>query len=429
MQRQPLQSLAVGTKGETMSLARALFLFLGCSAALFAQTSATVVGSVRDSSQASIPGAEVTIANTRTGLSLSRRSGPEGAFSLPALPPGEYQLLVKAAGFQQHVRDGIILAVNDRLTLDITLAVGAATESITVRGETPLLEAQTGALRGVIEEKRIMELPLNGRNMTQLVTLQAGVIQTSDASANGEGIGYAVNGSRQNGMYFLLDGGYNTSTYRNFSGTFPNPDAVQEFSLQRSNFSAEYANSSGAVMNVVTKSGTNSFHGSAFYFLRNAKLNARNFFAVSRDSLKRNQFGGTLGGPIVKDRLFFFGSYQGTTLRSDSALSTQYLPTPAQRAGTFSTRIVDPQTGQPFPNNQIPAGRISPVASSLLKYIATPTAPDGRRLIGSPNVSDTHEYIAKLDYLLNRNRFSAKLFRSNLSKPFSADSNDITIPR
>src|SRR4030095_2811817 len=174
-------------------------------------------------------------------------------------------------------------------------------------------------------------------NMTQLISLQAGAIQTADLSSTGEGVSYAVNGSRQNGVYHLLDGGYNTGTYRNYSGTFPNPDAVQEFSVQRSNFSAEYANATGAVVNVVTRSGTNEFHGSAFEFVRNSVFNARNFFAPRRDTLKRNQFGGALGGPVIKDKLFFLGSYQGTILRSDAQLSRQFLPTAAQRAGDFSS--------------------------------------------------------------------------------------------
>ena len=396
-----------------------------------AQTSATVVGTVRDETQASVPGASAVITNNATGLQVARETGADGSFLLPSLPPGSYRLTVKKSGFQQHVHDGIVLAVNDRATIDVTLALGATAESVTVTGEVSLLEAQTGTLRGVIEQKRIVDLPLNGRNMTQLVALQAGVIQTADNSGNGEGIGFAVNGSRGNGMYFLLDGGYNTSTYRNFSGTFPNPDAVQEFSLQRSNFSAEYANSSGAVMNVITKSGTNQFHGSAFHFFRNAQLNARNFFAATRDSLKRNQFGGTLGGPLVKDRLFFFGSYQGTTLRSDPQLGVQYLPTAAQRTGDFSGvsgRIIDPLTNQPFPNNRIPANRIDPVAANFLQYIAVPSTPDGRRLTGAPNISNSHEFIGKIDWNLSRHRISGKIFQSEVSKPFYADPNDIAIP-
>jgi outer membrane receptor protein involved in Fe transport len=256
------------------------------------------VGAVRDASDAGIPGATVTITNIGTGLTQTKPSSDDGSFSFPLLPVGKYRIEVEKSGFQRYVQDGIVLAVNDRLTLQPKLQVGATSESVTITAAAPLVEAQSGTLRGVVDQQRMVSLPLNGRNMTQLVAIQAGVIQTSDASANGEGVGFSVNGSRNNGVYYLLDGGYNTSTYRNFSGTFPNPDAVQEFSVQRSNFSAEYANATGAVVNVVTKSGTNEYHGSLFEFVRNASFNARNFFAPARDSLKRNQFGGAIGGPF-----------------------------------------------------------------------------------------------------------------------------------
>jgi outer membrane receptor protein involved in Fe transport len=302
---------------------------------LYAQApTAAIVGTIRDASAAAVPGATVTVINVLTGLTQSRDSGVEGSYSIPLLPVGQYRLEVHKTGFQRHVRERISLAVNDRLTIDVTLEVGTVTEQVTVTGSSPLVEAQTGTLRGVVDQQRMVSLPLNGRNMTQLVALQAGVIQSADLSSTGEGVAFAVNGSRQNGVYYLLDGGYNTSTYRNYSGTFPNPDAVQEFSVQRSNFSAEYANATGAVVNVVTKSGTNEFHGSAFEFVRNSVFNARNFFAPRRDTLKRNQFGAALGGPVIKDKLFFLGSYQGTLLRSDASFRASSFRPPHNATGT-----------------------------------------------------------------------------------------------
>jgi outer membrane receptor protein involved in Fe transport len=410
-----------------------LGLYIGACATqiAFPQATASIVGTVRDASDAFIPSGLVMVTNIGTGLKQTKESAADGSFSFPLLPVGQYRLEVEKAGFQRFVQDGIVLAVNDRVTIEPRLQVGATSESVTITAAAPLVEAQSGTLRGVIDQSRMVSLPLNGRNMTQLVAIQAGVIQTADNSANGEGVGFSVNGSRNNGVYYLLDGGYNTSTYRNYSGTFPNPDAVQEFSVQRSNFSAEYANATGAVVNVVTKSGTNEFHGSLFEFNRNAAFNARNFFAPRRDSLKRNQFGGTLGGPILTDRLFFFGAYQGTRLRSDPQLSRQFLPTASQRAGDFSDlsrQLIDPQTRQPFPGNRIPESRFSPVAVNFLKYIPIPAAADGQRFTGSPNITDTNEYTGRVDYNAGAHRFSGKAFITTLSKPFSAVEDDIAYP-
>ena len=268
-----------------------LFLLTIC-VEVRAQSTANIVGTIRDSSGAAVPAAKVTMINVQTGLRQTREAGGDGAYSIPLLPVGQYRLEVERPGFQRHVQSGITLAVSDNATLDVTLTVGSLSESVTVTAAAPLLETQTGTIRGVVDQQRIVDLPLNGRQITQLMAIQAGVIQRS--SGTSEGDAFVVNGSRQSGVYFLLDGGMNTDSYRNYSGVFPNPDAVQEFSVQKSNFSAEYANATGAVMSVATKSGTNQLHGSAFEFLRNGAFNARNFFAARRDSLKRSQYGGTL---------------------------------------------------------------------------------------------------------------------------------------
>jgi hypothetical protein len=405
-------------------------LLLGAPQAA-AQATAAIVGTIRDSSGAGVPGASVSVSNVRTGYTLKRTTGTDGTYSIPLLPVGEYRLEVEASGFQRYVRVGIVLAVNDRATVDATLQIGELTESVTVSAAATLLETQSGTLKGLVEQQKIVNLPLNGRDMTQLVAIQAGVIKTADSSAGGEGIAFAVNGSRQNGVYYLLDGGYNTSTYRNWSGTFPNPDAVQEFSVQRSNFSAEYANATGAVVNVVTKSGTNDYHGSVFWFVRNAEFNARNFFAPRRDTLKRNQFGATLGGPVIRDKLFFFGAYQGTRLRSDPQLTRQFLPTAAMRTGDFSAisgTIRDPDTGVPFPNKQIPASRFSTVSTAFLQFIPTPPTVDGQRFTGAPVVRNTDEYTGRTDYNLSRHRFSGKYFQTSTTTPLNGDPKDVTFP-
>lgn len=395
------------------------------SSILFAQSTANIVGTVRDSSGAAVPGVRITATNVLTGLRQSRESTNEGTYSLPLLPVGQYRVEAEKQGFQRYVQSGLTLVVNDNATIDITLQVGSLTESVNVTAEAPLLETQTGTIRGVVDQQRIVELPLNGRQITQLLAIQAGVIQR--ASGTSEGDAFVVNGSRQSGVYFLLDGGMNTDSYRNYSGVFPNPDAVQEFSIQKSNFSAEYANATGAVVSVATKSGTNEFHGSAFEFLRNGAFNARNFFAARRDSLKRSQFGGVLGGPIVKDKLFFFGAYQGTRTRSDPQLTRQFLPTTAMRNGDFSSvrPITDPLTRMPFPGNQIPASRISPVTRALLQYIPDPGTPDGQRFVGVPLKTRDDELTAKIDANFAAHRLVGRYFYQRFERPFTGKTDDL----
>ncbi|MBZ2176193.1 MAG: TonB-dependent receptor domain-containing protein [Acidobacteriota bacterium] len=392
--------------------------------ATLAQSTARIVGTVRDPSGAAVPDAAVSAINTQTSLQETRQTAADGTFSIPLLPVGLYKVEISKSGFQKIVRTGISLAVNDNATLDVTLPVGSLSESVTVSAAAPLLETQSGTLKGLVDEQRIVGLPLNGRDVTQLLSIQAGVIPRS--TSTGEGNAFAVNGTRGNGVAYSLDGGMNTDSYRNFSGVFPNPDAVQEFSMQKNNFSAEYANASGAVVNVVTKSGTNEFHGSAFHFLRNAALNARNFFAPQRDTLKRNQFGGTLGGPILRNKLFFFFAYQGTILRSDPQLTRQFLPTAAMRGGNFgASRITDPLSRQPFPNNQIPASRLNPVTLNILKFIPTPATPTGERFVGAAQKPDEYEYTTRADYMLGAHRLSGRAFWRSFERPFVGNTADL----
>ncbi len=393
---------------------------------LSAQATARIAGTVRDSSGAAVPGAEVTATNVNTGYELSRRTLDDGTYTLPLLPVGEYRVQAKVTGFQPFTRSGLTLTVDAIVTVDINLQVGQVSEAVEVTGTAPLLETQSGSLRGTVDQQRIVNLPLNGRDITQLVAIQAGVVARSSSSS--EGNAYSVNGSRGNGVYYMLDGGMNTDSYRNNSGLFPNPDAVQEFSIQKNNFTAEFGNATGAVVSVITRSGTNEFHGSAFEYLRNGALNARNFFAARRDNLKRSQYGGTIGGPIVKNKAFFFFGYQGTQLRTDPQLTRQFLPTAAMRSGDFSgvsRTLLDPQTRQPFPGNQIPVSRFSPVSTALLKYIPVPTTPTGERFTGFQNRPTEDEYTARVDYTLASHRLSGRYFRRNYTRPFSGNVEDL----
>lgn len=392
---------------------------------LYAQSTANIVGTVRDPSGGLVPGARVTATNVQTGYSQSRQTDSNGAAKLLLLPVGGYEVTVEKEGFHKYVQTDIVLAVNDNATIDITLAVGAVSEAVTVTGAAPLVDAQSGTIKRLVDQQRIVDLPLNGRDITQLMSIQAGVTP-GNAQSFSEGNTFVVNGSRQNGVSYVLDSGMNTDSYRNQSGVFPNPDALQEFSVQKSNFSAEYANATGAVVNAVTKSGTNQFHGSVFEFLRNGAFNARNFFAAKRDSQKRNQFGATLGGPVRKDKLFFFFAYQGTRLRSDTQLTLQYLPTTAMRAGNFSATkaIKDPLTGAVFPGNQIPLSRLDPITLAFLKYLPDPGTADGSRYTGYPVINDQVEYTGKVDWMVRQHRVSGRVFYARFDQPFTGNLND-----
>lgn len=407
---------------------RILMLAVACFALIasaFAQT-AQITGRVVDGSDAVMTNVAIEVTNQATGIMRKSQTNSEGYYSVPLLPPGSYRMLVTAEGFRPSSRDSINLTVDQIARIDFVLQLGSVSETVTVSGEVPLLETQSGTLRGLVDQQRIEGLPLNGRDMTQLLAIQGGVIPRTQT--DGEGNAFSVNGTRGNGVAYNLDGGSNTNSYRNYSGIFPNPDTVQEFSMQKNNFSAEYSNASGAVVNVVTKSGTNEFHGSVFHFLRNAQFNARNFFAPQRDTLKRNQFGGTIGGPIVRNKAFFFFGYQGTTLRSDPALTRQFLPTAAMRAGDFSsvaTPLRDPLTGGTFANNQIPVSRISPVTQNFLQYLPVPASATGERFVGAPLRPNDHEYTIRGDYDLGSHRITGRAFLKNLDRPFTGNVNDL----
>ncbi|MDQ6700036.1 MAG: hypothetical protein M3Z36_07605, partial [Acidobacteriota bacterium] len=224
---------------------------------------------------------------------------------------------------------------------------------------------------------------------------------------------------RGNEVNYKLDGATHMDNVTDLNATYPNPDALAEFSVETSNFSARYGDAAGAVVSIVTKSGTNALHGSAFEFLRNGALNARNFFASQRDNLKRNQFGGALGGPIRRDRLFFFGSYQATLLRNTSFANTAFVPSAALRSGDFSSvrTIIDPLTSKPFPDNKIPQARISPIASKLLEKVPFTNDPGGRLTYGRPDLSNSHQALGKVDYNFGRHLVSGSYFYVHYGDP------------
>ncbi|MCW5977637.1 MAG: TonB-dependent receptor [Bryobacteraceae bacterium] len=399
------------------SVRRALLLSLalaGVGPAMAQVTTGNMNGYVRDASGASVPGANVSAKMIEQQAVRTTQTNQEGYYTLLALPPGDYEVTFEAPGFQRQVQTGIELSINQNLRLDATLAVGAVETQVTVEATAPLVDTTSPTLSGLVDDRRVVDLPLNGRNVIGLARILPGVLgvsapqQLSDARS---GPKMNVNGGRPNMNLFTFNGGYFNNPSRNTGMNYPPPDAVQEFRIQTHNFAAEYGRNPGSQINVVSKSGTNEFHGSAWEFLRNDALNARNFFASRVPAIKQNQFGAAGGGPVLKDRVFFFGTYQGLRDRREAQTVEALVPSSAERRGDFSgldttlQNPTDPVTGAPFTdsagrpcvqNNVILPGCISPVAQKLLAFV--PESPTGlvSSLASSPRDGDM--FMVRGDY-------------------------------
>jgi hypothetical protein len=289
-----------------------------------AQGLGSIVGTLTDSTGAAVASAKVTATQTATGLSREAISNTDGYFVLSSLSPTDYSLTIEAQGFRGE-RQAVTLLADQSLTVNFKLQPGATTQTVVVEGYAAQVDTSTSTLGQVVERQRISGLPLNGRNVAQLVLTVPGAVNAPNGGADQgatktfpSAVTYSANGSRQAQISYQLDGGNYVDEYTNVNQPFPFPDALEEFSVQTSNYSAQYGQNAGAVVNVITKSGTNSFHGDAFWFVRNPAFNAQNFFATptTRDQIKRNQFGGTMGGPIIREKIFFFGGYQRTSFRN-----------------------------------------------------------------------------------------------------------------
>ncbi len=399
----------------------AVLLAAWTSCLLGQRTTAEVGGTITDSTGAVIANAQIAVTNEGTGIKRDATSNGLGYYTVPLLPPGNYRIAVQNPGFRPITRTGITLEVDQAARIDFVLEVGAVAESVEVTADASKVDTQTVTLKEVVDQRRIQELPLNGRDATQLVLLLPGVYgTTADTSGLRQGSsavnlvqpGVSANGARSNMVDYVLDGASHNDTYTNVALAFPNPDALQEFSVQTNNFSAEFGRNAGAIVNAVTRSGSNTVHGSLFEFLRNSDTNARNFFFTKTDGLKRNQFGGTLGGPVYiphvyngRDRTFFFFSEQEhRQVQTPSDASTVVL-TGAQRSGDFSARsqaVIDPLTNLAFPGNQIPLSRINPLSTTILnKLVPLPTEPaTGLFRYGVPNSNDQRQIVSRIDHQL-----------------------------
>jgi hypothetical protein len=324
---------------------------------LLADVTGSILGQVRDQSQAVIKGARITVTNTQTNLTQQTVSAEDGSYRFLALPAGPYRLNATMAGFEQFNATDIVVKVNDQLRIDVSLTVGNVKQEVSVAADMVQVETESTQLGDVIDSKKMLSLPLNGRSYLDLLGLQAGVVPVTSGSIQQDrpvSGGYStstgnlsVNGQRETANAFLVNGG-DVSEGRNLgSGLVPNLDSIEEFRLITNSFDAEYGKFSGAVMNAITKSGTNRIHGDAFEYLRNEAFDARNYFDPSRGELRRNQFGYAVGGPLWKDRIFWFTDYQGTRQTQGASTGKLTLPTADQRTGIFDPSVFFDSSGKP----------------------------------------------------------------------------------
>ncbi|MGH9404235.1 MAG: carboxypeptidase regulatory-like domain-containing protein [Terriglobia bacterium] len=430
-----------GSKALAAQVAALIILFSG---AAFAQSmgSAAITGTVTDPSGAVVPGGRVTVTQTATGVTRTTATNSAGQFSASSLAPGSYKIDVTAVGFKTYSETFTILADQIR-SFPIRLEVGRATQTVTVQGSSVRVNTETPVLSQVIEQTRVVDLPLSSRNVADLTTLVPG---TTDANGHGVQQGstkqipgnesIAVNGSRPDQIGYNLDGASDEDAMGNTNNPFPFPDATQEFSVQTHDFSAQYGANSGAVVNVVTKSGTNQWHGDGFEFVRYKGLNARSFGASSVDQLHQNQFGATIGGPVRHDHSFAFFGYQGTRLRNVPSLHSATLPTPAEQNGDFSAlctagfnsaglctnssqQIVDGFTGNPLPGNKIV--NLNPVSVNMLKNLPTANENPSTGFVqyaGARDFENTDQYVARFDQVVRgQDKFTVRML---LTRYFNA---------
>ncbi len=444
----------------TLAVAAAL-LFLACATSVVAQeTTATITGQITDSSGAALSGAEITMTNLRTRDERKTKSGDDGYYSLTFIPPGIYDVSVKVQGFKEYLNKGIELLVNDRKTINIQLETGAVSEQVTVTAEAPIIQSSP-TVGDVIENRKVVEIPLNNRSFLQLVTLVPGV--TTDETAEA-GIGLTnlttilIGGNRRNSTNYLVDGVSNVDVGSNITLlSMPTVDSIQEFKVITSVPTAEFGRASGGVVNVITRGGGREFHGNAYEFFRNDKLNANSFLSnaagrfcdrgdvaplgktcgrlrAPRPTLRYNNFGYTIGGPVWipgiysrgHDKTFFFFSEEWRRIIRQPTENFVTVPTLRERNGDFSqgtARLFDPTTGLEFTNKRILSNRIDPVALAVLKLYPEPTIPattpgvdPNRILVSVPGINNTRQETLRLDHSFSSNQQLTGRYTHDLSQ-------------
>jgi Carboxypeptidase regulatory-like domain len=407
-------------------------MFLGSSFALGQATSASLTGQIVDGAGAAVPGAKVVVRNRDTSLEQSSVSNAQGVYTVAPLPPGPYILTVESQGFQKYVQTGIVLTVNESASQNVTLKVGDVQQTVTVSENAELINTTSAEISSVVNQHSITQLPLNGRDPSSLVLLSPGTTNVLNTGGGAIQSGFSfptetgasANGGRQGSTYYLLDGVPNMDSYLLLAAPFPNADATQEFRVISNNFDAHYGFAPGAVVSIQTRSGANQFHGGVFEFIRNNDLNAGDYFTHAVDSLKRNQFGGDVGGPILKNKLFFFVNYQGTRSVSSASSNVAYTPTAAMLNGDFSA--VPFTLKAPFATvngkpNQIDPALFSPAAVTITKtgLPLGQVASSGQvHYTTGQIINNFDEGTARLDYDLNsRQRLSVRSYINYFNQP------------
>ena len=404
----------------------ATVLFLGCcSTARGQSTFGSISGTVKDATGAAIPGAQVTLTSTATGAKQTFNTDQNGLYSFVNVNPGEYTVDVDKTGFKRFQRAAFDLQVQQSARIDAVMEVGADTQTVEVTALAPLLQTDNASLGQVIDERKTNETPLNGRNVFNLITLSPAAI--AQGGSGGSQVGqnpfswgnYQVGGSFGNESAEYVDGQPVNIGYINLPILIPDQDAISEFKVQYNNLGPEWGRFSGGIVNLSTKGGTNSFHGGAYEYLRNKVLNSRPYFVATNPPYVQNQFGGTFGGPVIKDKTFFFFAYDGYRQRAPAVFTTT-VPTVGERSGVFpaDTPIYDPLSisaacvgnstaancgRTQFANNTIPQGSINPAALVELKYLPMPTnsAENNNFTSAAPSGGNTNQYVARVDQNLS----------------------------
>jgi hypothetical protein len=426
---------------------------LAPATAIAQSTTATILGTVTDSSDAVMPGVAVTIVNEGTNSQRTVTTDGTGGYEAPLLPPGAYRVEGELTGFKKIIRSGITLQVDQRARVDLVLDLGAVTETIEVRADAPLVQSESAGIGTVVDNAKIVELPLNGRDFFQLSTLVTGTAPPAEGSQNAtQGGAVSVNGAREQSNNFLLDGIDNNSLAINQIVIPPSVDAVQEFKVQSSTYGAEFGRSGGGQFNYVTRSGTNAIHWSAYEFMRNAALDAKNFFdRADRDTpqYQRNQFGGTFGGPIRRDKLFFFGNYEGARIRQAFTRVATVPPT-AWVNGDFSgllTGAVDPDTGfdpgqlfdprtfEPIDGNIIPPAMMDSAGAEIVKWYPAPddanAVEPSSAVVAPVGRNDVNQMTARVDHNAGRDDrlfYRYSLWDENRFNPFDPLADPTNVP-
>jgi outer membrane receptor protein involved in Fe transport len=394
-------------------------------------TTGTFLGTVHDNTSAAVAGASITVTNLQTGVARSVLSGDDGEYVINLLPVGNYSVRVEHTGFKTDEHASIELQINGHVRLDFVLRVGSVSEKIEVKGSAPLLDTDTAESGEVIENQRVTQLPLNGRQFIQLALLTAGVVPevkgtlSSPLALSGQSAN--ANGARFEDNVFLLDGVLIRDEVYERLTVSPSIDAIEEFKVHTSNYSAEFGGHGGAQVNISTKSGTNALHGAVYEFLRNDVLDAKNYFdGAIKPPFRQNQFGVSLGGPIRRNNTFFFGNYEGSRIFKGITLGAA-LPTKDMRAGNFAGMgpIINPATQQPFMNDQIPDAMIAPFAKAMLANVPLPTTTGlGRNFTGFGNRDlSMDQFTTRIDHTFNNNNLVfGRFIYSNVSdlEPYPA---------